>query len=50
MDSDSVKNMARIEVEHGLGPSNTNNMNAELRAKYEAERTHQEKLKEGKKS
>jgi hypothetical protein len=50
MDSDTVKNVAKAEVQHGTGPSNTNNLSSTLREQYESERVYQEKLKQQQKS
>lgn len=47
--SDAARNKAIWEVNYNLPPSNTNNTSAEVRAKYEAERAHQEQAKGGKK-
>ena len=43
MTSEEARNKAMWEVAHNLGPSNTNDMSAAVREKYEAERAYQEK-------
>ena len=45
MDSETARNIAIWEVANNLGASDTNNVSAEIREKYETERTNQEALK-----
>jgi hypothetical protein len=47
MDSDEARNKAIWEVNNNLGPSNTTNLTAVVREKYETERTNQQALKQG---
>jgi hypothetical protein len=46
MDSDTVRNVAKTEVTHNIGPSNTNGLTADLRQQYENQRAYEEKLKQ----